>query len=214
MMDKGFLAGEFARGAVAHIAIDLQNYYCDDAMPIERNAGYSRRTRHYVAAVDAFADDLRQAGVPQFWFTHKIDAEVITPLNAADEGVRMGMLLDHAMKLSGRAGDGRDMYRQKQGFDCFIGTDLYPSLRERGVTTVLLTGVFKDVCVFDTALTAAKCDYNVVIVDDLSIWSVAMNRTGFYKSINKRTIRDKAQTYGIDWMLSRDILPLVQGPAV
>lgn len=76
-----------------------------------------------------------------------------------------------------RAGSGgEDYYRllpepgdieiQKPLFDSFHRTDLDAQLQERGIDTLLMTGVSTDCCVDSTARRAFHLGYDVVIVSD------------------------------------------------
>lgn len=52
----------------------------------------------------------------------------------------------------------------KRYYSAFLGTDLDIRLRERGVDTVVLTGVLSDICVLHTAIDAYNKGYKIEIV--------------------------------------------------
>lgn len=60
-------------------------------------------------------------------------------------------------------GDHRVFWLDKRHYSAFSGTDLDIRLRERRVTTVVLTGVLTDICVFHTAIDAYNLGYDIEI---------------------------------------------------
>lgn len=54
----------------------------------------------------------------------------------------------------------------KRRYSGFFGTDLDLRLRERGIETVVLTGVLTDICVMYTSADASARGYDVVIAKD------------------------------------------------
>ena len=52
----------------------------------------------------------------------------------------------------------------KRHYSAFSGTDLDIRLRERRVTTVVLTGVLTDICVLHTAIDAYNLGYDIEVV--------------------------------------------------
>jgi nicotinamidase-related amidase len=59
-----------------------------------------------------------------------------------------------------------DFVVKKKRYSAFYGTNLEEILREKGVDTLVLTGVLTDICVMHTAVDAAMRDYKVVIPED------------------------------------------------
>lgn len=60
----------------------------------------------------------------------------------------------------------RVFWLDKRHYSAFSGTDLDIRLRERGVTTVVLTGVLTDICVLHTAVSAYNLGYQIEIVEN------------------------------------------------
>ena len=60
----------------------------------------------------------------------------------------------------------------KRHYSAFSGTDLDIRLRERRISTVILTGVLTDICVLHTAIDAYNLGYDIEIVKPAvaSIW--------------------------------------------
>jgi nicotinamidase-related amidase len=54
----------------------------------------------------------------------------------------------------------------KQRYDCFIGTDLEPTLRTAGHDSILLFGVNTNSCVIATTISASVRDFAVFVVED------------------------------------------------
>ena len=70
------------------------------------------------------------------------------------------------------ADDSRVFWMDKRHYSAFSGTDLDIRLRERGVDTVILTGVLTDICVLHTAIDAYNLGYKIEVVKPAvaSIW--------------------------------------------
>lgn len=74
----------------------------------------------------------------------------------------------------------RVFWLDKRHYSAFSGTDLDVRLRERGVNTVILTGVLTDICVLHTAISAYNLGYQIEIVapavatlsDDRQTWAL------------------------------------------
>ncbi|MGT2929414.1 cysteine hydrolase family protein [Streptococcus dentasini] len=59
--------------------------------------------------------------------------------------------------------DSRVFWLDKRHYSAFAGTDLDIRLRERRVTTLVLTGVLTDICVLHTAIDAYNLGYDIEI---------------------------------------------------
>lgn len=59
--------------------------------------------------------------------------------------------------------DPKVFWMDKRHYSAFSGTDLDVRLRERRVTTVVLTGVLSDICVLHTAIDAYNLGYDIEI---------------------------------------------------
>ncbi|MEA2376847.1 MAG: hypothetical protein QOD13_754 [Thermoleophilaceae bacterium] len=62
-----------------------------------------------------------------------------------------------------------DFVLTKSGSGCFTSTNLDHALRNMGVETVVLTGMWTNSCVETTARHAGDLDYNVVLVEDACV---------------------------------------------
>ena len=61
--------------------------------------------------------------------------------------------------------DSRVFWMDKRHYSAFSGTELYIRLRERGVDTVILTGILTDICVLHTAIDAYNLGYQIEVVE-------------------------------------------------
>ena len=61
--------------------------------------------------------------------------------------------------------DPRVFWMDKRHYSAFSGTDLDIRLRERGVDTVILTGILTDICVLHTAIDAYNLGYQIEVVE-------------------------------------------------
>lgn len=79
------------------------------------------------------------------------------------------------------SGSDRVFWMDKRHYSAFSGTDLDVRLRERGVKTVVLTGVLTDICVLHTAISAYNLGYQIEIIQsavatlshDRQTWALA-----------------------------------------
>lgn len=60
--------------------------------------------------------------------------------------------------------DSKVFWMDKRHYSAFSGTDLDVRLRERGVKTLVLTGVLTDICVLHTAIDAYNLGYEIEVV--------------------------------------------------
>lgn len=60
--------------------------------------------------------------------------------------------------------DGKVFWMDKRHYSAFSGTDLEIRLRERRVSTIVLTGVLTDICVLHTAIDAYHRGYEIEVV--------------------------------------------------
>lgn len=60
--------------------------------------------------------------------------------------------------------DPRVFWLDKRHYSAFSGTDLDIRLRERGVKTLILTGVLTDICVLHTAIDAYNLGYKIEVI--------------------------------------------------
>ena len=162
-----------APSRTALIVIDIQN---DFAGPegVGARIGMSRSTTESVIdRIEALIDSAHGTAAPVFF------ARVITRPETDSEALKTLMQRRGRPGSQGicRAGStGADFYRvapllndisiEKPLFSCFYGTDLDAQLRDRGVDTLVITGMTTDCCVDCTARDAFHHNYNVFVVSD------------------------------------------------
>jgi len=143
------LRAAFMDRAVAHIAIDLQNTYCD---PV-RYPLSSLDTRPLAPQLSSFAQAMRAQGLRNVWVAHNSQWD-------ENFSVRRELFdIDPAPE---------DTLIEKKYYDAFEDTALDRQLKKDGIRTVLLTGVFFEECVKATATGAARLGYDVYVIDDLT----------------------------------------------
>jgi nicotinamidase-related amidase len=149
----------------ALLNIDLQNCFVENS-PIAAPDGPVVLDR-----VNRLADACRAAGILV------IHASIVTRPDGSNLGVlaefsppaREGILHKgrHSAALhSGLKIDPRDILIDKPRFGAFYGTDLELILRNRGIDTLIISGVATNVCCETTAREAAVRDFKVFFLSD------------------------------------------------
>jgi nicotinamidase-related amidase len=164
----------------AFLAVDFQNDFCKpdgffagaghDVAPCEAAAA---RTRALLAQV-------RAAGIPVV-FTRSVGEKpeyrlpplrYRRPRDSADFQAGVGGTKVFAPGSWGAqvvdelAVEPGDVVLEKRRFDAFLGTDLEELLRDRGVDTVVLTGVTTNCCVDSTARSAFVRGFATLVLSD------------------------------------------------
>jgi nicotinamidase-related amidase len=182
----------FEEGTVAHLAVDLQRLYCDVAFANEKFEPSARRGEKLAGLIDQFSACSRPAAA-QVWVYH-------------------AMGNDDCKTLCVTARQQGDLVIGKPGLSAFDRTELGYRLHASGITTVLVTGAFKEQCVLQTALDAQRLGYNTILVDDLAIWSPDANASWHEKGLSKK-LKTHTQAmldrHGVTSMRSADILALL-----
>lgn len=137
--------------STALLVIDFQQEYFTGRMPIPHGQKALTKARELIA----FAD---QARIPVYQIQH------IAPAGSAvfaldGEGVKF-----HPQMLP-RAGD---TVLQKNTVSVFGSTELDRLLKEKGIKTVIITGLMTHACVAGAARDAAPLGYQVVVASDAS----------------------------------------------
>lgn len=161
------LTNAFAAGRVAHIVIDVQNFYCDPAMTADRST--PSMTRDIVGMTDriaAFCSDTR-GRMRRAWVAHVNDR--IMPCQAL--WARTPEYID-GMALreipAGLVGGSETVVAKSLHSAFHPGTTLHGRLQKDDVDTLALSGFFTDQCVRATAYDALAKGYKVCILRDLT----------------------------------------------
>ncbi len=91
------------------------------------------------------------------------------------QGLAFPVWSDHAQIIAELEPQQGDIVLTKTGSGCFTSTNLDHLLRNMGVRTVVLTGMWTNSCVETTARDAGDLDYQVVIVEDACVAMTPQN---------------------------------------
>ena len=171
-------------GKTALLVIDMQHGFLDEGASLEVAAG-----RAIVPNVRRLVEAFRDAGAPVV-FTEFVYAENVPCLRGdpfgvehlpapegaetglgkpssncligpnAPEGVESADTIDALAPLPG------ELLVRGHAYDKFYGTPLDLSLRSRGVTHLVATGITTDVCVSGTVISGTTRDYRVTLATD------------------------------------------------
>jgi nicotinamidase-related amidase len=171
---------EYERAAL--VVIDLQNSFAsrdrgvfkrltDAGLAVEAEYAISRIERTVVPNVQQLAESFRQAGRPVVFArcaSVRGDGSDQTTRHRA-QGLSVPEWSVEAQIISALAPQQGDVVLTKTGSGCFTSTNLDHLLRNMGVTTVVLTGMWTNSCVETTARHAGDLDYQVVVVEDACV---------------------------------------------
>lgn len=162
----------------ALVLVDVQNEFCHpDGVFGKKGCDLSTITDMMVA-LNRLVDSARAKGIPvvfiqnieddntdSFAWRMRPDAKE----DSANEGVcRRGTW---GTELYGFEPEDNDILVQKNRFSGFLNTPLDSILRNRGIETLVLTGVATNICVETTARHASILDYHVILaLDACATW--------------------------------------------
>ena len=159
----------------AVIVVDVQNDFCHEDSPFTRYRSNLDGVQATVRQLDRFLGAARDAGVP-----------VIFIRNITRPGSQTEVQQEQTMRSSGAAPGGPTICRdgtwgadfyvvapqpgeliiEKTRYSAFINTELPAVLAERGITSLLMTGVSTNCCVESTARDGYMLDYYITAVSD------------------------------------------------
>ncbi len=148
----------------ALIAIDLQKQFADPESPFAVPGG-----EELFARIVDFADQVRSAGAHIVWVRQEQRAELPVAASARRfaHGERLNrgeMAALHAVVRPAES----DTVLVKPRQSAFFATDLEITLRQLGVTEVLIAGVTTNVCCFATGVDAVARGFGVTALSDLT----------------------------------------------
>ena len=158
----------------ALLVVDMQNDFCAEG-------GYLHRARRGDAVTGIRVDDneriadnirdlaaaARAAGVPVVWLRAIYDFKYLAESQIVKRGVE-----DCCLEGSWGADffrirpEVQDLVVDKHSFSGFHDTRLHALLRERGVRTLVMTGVATNVCVDSTLREGFFLGYHIVVAED------------------------------------------------
>ncbi len=167
------LLNEFAdRAAPAHSAvlvIDMQNDFCAEGGYIDRRFGCDAPANRALAGANmALAAAAREAGAMVVWVQAIYDpkylsAPMLTKLAAGEVRCAEG---SWGADFFGVAPAEGEIIIAKHRYSAFCGTELDDLLRERGIRTLVVTGVATNVCVESTLRDGFNRGYYIVVPRD------------------------------------------------
>lgn len=157
----------------ALIVVDMQNDFCSREGHYGRSGANVEDFAAVIAPVGRMIDMARQHGAT-IVFTRLLyapgsameDRHAIRPRRWSSRGARLvpgtwGGEVVEALKPQPD-----DIVVDKAGYSAFEGTGLEQVLRERGIRTLIMTGVVSYACVLATAFSAFDRNFDVVMVAD------------------------------------------------
>jgi len=157
----------------ALVLVDVQNEFChEDGVFGKKGCDLSTITNMMVA-LNRLVDSAREKGIPvvflqnieddntdSFAWRMRPDAKE----DSANEGVcRRGTW---GTEIYGFSPEEGDVLVQKNRFSGFLNTPLDAILKNKGIETLIFTGVATNICVESTARDAMLRDYHVVLAPD------------------------------------------------
>lgn len=145
----------------AVLVIDMQNDFCAEGGYIEKVVGKDAAAcRAVVKPIMALVEKARAAGVPVYWIKANYDPDKLPVGMLAKQRERSTSVCcgtgSWGNELFGVAPKGRETVVEKHSYSAFVRTDLEQLLRDRGVKTLVFTGVQTNICV-ETSLRDAVC---------------------------------------------------------
>jgi ureidoacrylate peracid hydrolase len=157
----------------ALVAIDLQNDFCapDGALLRDGYAEDPEAVERAVAQTIRLAHTLRRVQIPCVFVRSFLDDKYKLP-SVLRRHRRLGITKQICRESSWGAElykvelDPSDCIVTKHTNDAFLYTFLEPLLRKMEVDTVMLSGVYTELCVEDTARAALARGFHVVVAED------------------------------------------------
>lgn len=135
--------------STALLVIDFQNEYFTGRMPIPAGDAAMRHAQRLIDWADAHA-------IPVVNVQHVAPAG--SPLFALQ-----GDAARFHPQMQPRSGD---MIIRKENVSVFVGTDIHAQLQQRGISTLVITGLMTHACVAGAARDAAPLGYQVIVASD------------------------------------------------
>ena len=157
----------------ALVLVDVQNEFCHIDGAFGKKGCDLSPIADMMAALNRLVDSAREKGVPVV-FIQNIEDENTDSFawrmrpdakeDSTNEGVcRRGTWGTELFGFVPREGD---IVVQKNRFSGFLDTPLNAILRNRGIETLVFTGVATNICVETTARHASILDYHVILAPD------------------------------------------------
>lgn len=159
----------------ALLVIDLQNDFCaaDGYLARSRAAGAGPRVRHddnvrIAERIGALASAARAAGAPVIWVRSHYDFRYLAPAHIAQRDGKEGLCLEGSWGADffGEQPKPGELVVDKHTYSGFHDTVLHERLQERGIRTLIVTGVATNVCIDSTLREGFFLGYHIVVPED------------------------------------------------
>lgn len=163
---------ELEPASTALVVIDMQNDYCSPGGDFDKRGISVAPAQGIVPKIQRLLDSARENGFFVLYtamvfdeFTYEDRHHRIVPERMRDRKLcfRGTWGADVMEELSPRPGE---RITEKCRYSAFYNTGLDVLLRNRGIKTLVLTGVVTNVCVESTARDAWNRDFDVIVISD------------------------------------------------
>jgi ureidoacrylate peracid hydrolase len=152
----------------ALLVIDMQNDFCAEGGYLQRERNYDvSRTDEIARRIGITVAAARESGLAVVWIRSIYDFKYLTEADIAKRG-REGCCLEGTwgsdfFKLAPAPGE---LIVDKHCFSGFKNTPLDALLRERGIRTLIVSGVATNVCVDSTLRDGFFLGYYIILLED------------------------------------------------
>jgi len=155
----------------AILVIDMQNDFCHPQGHFGKQNLNLTATHEMVPRLKWFVDEARNLGITICHVRSYMDEEFLTPPMIA-RNKQLGR--QEGICLKGSWGSEfyqvlpaeNDIVLTKHAYSAFIGTNLQASLSERGIQTLMVTGVLTNVCCESTLRQAFMLGFYTFLIED------------------------------------------------
>jgi ureidoacrylate peracid hydrolase len=180
------------------LIVDMQNGFCHPRGSAEQSGLDATPLRAIAPQIAELLEAVRRAALPVFWSRQE---------HLQDDVGRLGHRIKTHIQKGGylpclRGTWDAELYEElaplardqdvvfvKHRASCFFNTTLEPSLRMRGIKTLIVTGVTTNYCVDATVRDAYARDYDLVVVEDAC--------ASTYRDLHEATLKNSALFHGL-----------------
>lgn len=193
-MPKMNLQDKLHPATTALLVIDIQNDFCSpDGLMASMGKNVSGM-EYMIEKIALLEKACNNRGIPIFYTQQIYDRTKLTDLQNEQYD------LDGKMIICDIAGDGYKFFKlnppanrvfKKYTYNVFSNSDLSNELSERGIKTLIITGVSTQICVETAIRNGFDIGYKIVVARDL------VATTSHDPHIQERTLRLVTKTYGV-----------------
>ncbi len=191
----------------AFVVVDMQNDYCSPGGDFDQRGISVEPSQRVIPNIRQLIEGSRLRGLfvlytamvfDEFTYEdrhHKIIPERMRDRRLCRRGTWGAEIVDELVPL------GDELIVEKCRFSAFFNTNLEVLLRNRGITTLILSGVVTNVCVESTARDAWNYDFDVILVSD--------GTASYSKELHEATLKSMAYHCGVV-MSKEEVLELIK----